>query len=77
MVSIDPSETEQSIERFNGAAGITDPLPTVLDDGTIAQRFGVNALETTVILDRDGEEAFRETGPKDEERLEQAVEQVL
>lgn len=77
MVSIDPSETGESIERFNGAAGITEPLPTVLDDGTLAQRFGVNALETTIILDRDGEEVFREIGPKDEDDLEQAVEQVL
>jgi hypothetical protein len=77
MVSIDPSETEQSIGQFNDAAGIADPLPTVLDDGTIAQKFGVNALETTIILDRRGKAVFRETGPKDEQTLRQEVEQVI
>jgi len=77
MVSIDPSETPQSIEAFNEAAGIEEPLPTILDDGEIAQEFGVNALETTIILDRDGEEVFRETGPKDAEKLEKELEGVL
>jgi len=77
MVSIDPSETEQSIEQFNSAAGIEELLPTALDDGTIAREFGVNALETTVILDRKGEVVFRETGPKDEETLQGEIEQIL
>ena len=77
MVSVDPSETERSIEEFNEAAGIEDPLPTALDDGTIAREFGVNALETTIILDRQGEVVFRETGPKDGQTLRQEIEQVL
>ena len=77
MVSIDPSETEQSIEQFNDAAGIEEPLPTALDDGTLAREFGVNALETTIILDREGEVVFRETGPKDKQALRQDIEQVL
>ena len=53
MISIDPNETEQSIEAFNAQAGVSDPLPTVVDGGDVAQEFGANALETTVILDRD------------------------
>jgi hypothetical protein len=77
MVSVDPSETERSIEQFNEAAGIEDPLPTALDDGTIAREFGVNALETTIILDREGEVVFREVGPKDEQTLRQEIERVL
>ncbi len=77
MVSVDPSETERSIEEFNEAAGIEDPLPTALDDGTIAREFGVNALETTIILDREGEVVFRETGPKDKQTLRREIEEVL
>ena len=77
MVSIDPSETEQSIEQFNDAAGIDEPLPTALDDGMIAREFGVNALETTIIVDREGEVVFRETGPKEEEILRREIERVL
>ena len=77
MVSIDPSETEQSIEQFNSAAGIEEPLPTALDDGTLARTFGVNALETTIIVNRQGKVVFRKTGPKDEEMLRREIEQIL
>ena len=77
MVSIDPSETEQSIEQFNNAAGIEEPLPTALDDGMIAREFGVNALETTIIVNREGKVVFRETGPKDEQTLRREIERVL
>jgi len=77
MVSIDPSETEQSIEQFNDAAGIVEPLPTALDDGTIAREFGVNALETTIIVNRQGEVVFQESGPKDEQALRREIEEVL
>ncbi len=77
MVSIDPSETKQSIEQFNNAAGIEEPLPTALDDGMIAREFGVKALETTIIVNQEGEVVFRETGPKEEEILRQEIEEVL
>jgi hypothetical protein len=77
MVSIDPSETEQSIEQFNDAAGIEEPLPTALDDGTVARTLGVNALETTIIVNREGKVVFRETGPKEEETLRREIKQVL
>jgi hypothetical protein len=77
MVSIDPSETEQSIEQFNNAAGIEEPLPTALDDGTVARTLGVNALETTIIVNQEGKVVFRETGPKEEETLRREIERVL
>ena len=78
MVSIDPSETPQSIEAFNNAAGIEEPLPTVLEDGAeMAQEFGVSALETTIILNRNGEEVFRDTGSKDVETLREELESAL
>jgi hypothetical protein len=77
MVSSDPSETEQSIEQFNNAAGIEEPLPTALDDGTVARTLGVNALETTIIVNREGKVVFRETGPKEEEILRGEIERVL
>jgi hypothetical protein len=60
MVSLDPSEREQSIAAFNNAAGIEDPLPAVLDSVEVVQEFGVSALETTIVLDRNGEEVYRD-----------------
>ncbi len=77
MISIDPYETEQSIEAFNSRAGVTEPLPTVLDGGDVARRFGANALETTIILDRKGEEAFRDTTITDAGTLRTELESVL
>ena len=77
MVSIDPYETPRSIEAFNSQAGVAEPLPTVLDGGEVAREFGVSALETTIILDRNGEEVFRSTGPKDAATLREELESVL
>lgn len=77
MVSIDPYETEQSIEAFNSRAGVEEPLPTVLDGDDIARRFGVNALETTIILDRNGEEVFRDATITDAETLRAELESAL
>ena len=77
MVSIDPSETPQSIEAFNDAAGIEEPLPTVLDSAQITQEFGVSALETTIILDRNGEEVYRDVAISDAETLRAELESVL
>jgi len=73
MVSIDPSETPQSIEAFNSAAGIEEPLHSA----EIVQEFGVSALETTVILDRDGEEVYRDVAVSDAETLRAELEGVL
>lgn len=77
MISIDPFETEQSIEAFNSQAGVAEPLPTVLDGGDIAQRFGASALETTIILDRDGEEVFRDVAITDAGTLRAELEELL
>ncbi len=77
MVSIDPSETAQSIEAFNSAADIEEPLPTVLYSAEIVQEFGVSALETTVILGRDGEEVYRDVAVSDAETLRAELEGVL
>ena len=77
MVSIDPSETPQSIEAFNSAADIEEPLPTVLYSAEIVREFGVSALETTVILGRDGEEVYRDVAVSDAETLRAELESVL
>ncbi len=77
MVSIDPYETEESIGVFNSRAGVEEPLPTVIDGDDIARRFGANALETTVILDRNGEEIFRDVTITDAETLRAELEGAL
>ena len=77
MVSIDPSETPQSIEAFNDAAGIEEPLPTVLYSAETVREFGVSALETTIILDRDGEEVYRDATVSNPDTLRAELESIL
>jgi hypothetical protein len=77
MISIDPTETEQSIEAFNAQAGVEQPLPTVIGGADIAREFGVNALETTIILDQRGEEVYRDATISDAETLRTTIEGVL
>jgi hypothetical protein len=77
MVSIDPNETEQSIEAFNQRAGVSEPLPTVLNGADVAQRFGTSALETTVILDQNGEEVYRDVAITDAATIREELDSVL
>jgi len=78
MVSIDPYETEESIEAFNSRAGVAEPLPTVIDDdGGVARRFGAYALETTIILNRNGEEIYRDATITDAGTLRAELESAL
>jgi hypothetical protein len=77
MVSVDPYETEQSIEAFNSRAGIEEPLPTVINGTDLVQRFDANALETTIILDRNGEEIYRDATITDAETIRAELEGAL
>lgn len=77
MVSIDPFETEESIENFFAGAGIDEPLPTVINGGEIAEGFDANALETTVILDENGEEAYRDAASTDVETIRGELDALL
>ena len=77
MVSIDPNDTEQSIEAFNQQAGVSESLPTVVDGGDIAQQYGANALETTVILDGSGEEVYRDATITDAATMREELEAAL
>ena len=77
MVSTDPNDTPETIEDFR-ERGDVGPLPWTVDqDGEVAESLGVNTLETTVILDREGEEVFRDTTSTDYETLEGELEKVL
>lgn len=77
MVSIDPNDTEQSIEAFNQQAGVSEPLPTVVAGGDIAEEYGANALETTVILDGSGEEVYRDAAITDADTMREELEGLL
>ncbi len=77
MVSTDPEDTPRSIEEFRQRGEIV-PLPWTIDRrGEISRALGANALETTVIVDREGEIVYRDTESTDYETLKSELEEVL
>jgi hypothetical protein len=77
MVATDPEDTPQTIEEFRDRGNIT-LLPWTIDrSGEISRASGANALETTVILDREGETLYRDATSTDYEDLERELEEVL
>ena len=78
MVSTDPQDTSATIEGFRQRGGDIAPLPwTVDEDGEISRTMGASALETTVILDRNGEVAYKDATATDYETLQRELEEVL
>jgi alkyl hydroperoxide reductase subunit AhpC len=77
MVSTDSQDTPETIEDFR-QRGDVGTLPWAVDQkGEISRALGVNALETTVILDREGEIVYRDTEVSDYETLESELGGVL
>ncbi len=77
MVATDPEDTPQTIEGFRDRGGI-NPLPWTIDrSGEVSRASGANALETTVIVDREGEIVYRDATSTDYEDLERELEEVL
>ncbi len=77
MVSADPNDTPRTIESFRRAGGIGE-MPWAVDEtGDFTRTLGVRALDSTVILDREGRIAYRDAAPTDVETLEKELEEVL
>lgn len=77
MVSIDPSDTPQTIEEFQRKSGI-QPLPWAIDKtGEVSRSLNIRALGSTVIVDREGRIAYRDASETDSETLERELEEVL
>ena len=63
IFDVDTTENEDDLKRFKDRAGGADHL-WVMDEGNrISQAFGVRILDTTIIIDQGGEEAFRDSVP--------------
>ena len=77
MISTDSQDTRRDIEDFR-QRGHVGPLPWAVDQrGEISRALGVNALESTVILDREGEIVYRDAEASDYESLESELRGVL
>lgn len=77
IVSMDPNDTPKTIEGFRKAGGI-EKMPWAIDEtGGFTRVLGVSALDSTIIVDREGKIAYRDAAPTDAETLESELEEVL
>lgn len=77
MVSADPNDTPQTIDRFREAGEIKS-LPWAIDKtGEVSRSLNVRALDSTVIIDRDGRIVYRDAASTSYETLENELEEVL
>lgn len=69
MVPGTPTEYIEYFAEYMG--GLRYPI--AVDDGQLVRRFGARTLDTTVVLDGQGREVFRDSVPTDEATLEEAL----
>ena len=77
MVSIDPQDTKQTIEGFRERGDVATLPWTVDESGEISGALGVNALETTIIVDQEGRIVYEDATSTDYETLRSELEGVL
>lgn len=77
MVSADPNDTPQTIAAFERAGGIKN-LPWAIDEtGEFTRSLDVRALDTTIIINREGKIAYRDAAPTPYETLDKELKEVL
>lgn len=77
IVSADPGDTESELAHFRDASGGGE-LAWALDPvAAIVRPYAVTALDTTVIIGRDGQVVYRDAVPTRYEQLKQALEKLL
>ena len=77
IFDIDTTENERDLRRFKDNADGADHL-WVMDDGSVISRsFGVRTLDTTIIIDRSGAEAFRDSVPTGYRKLNSEITALL
>jgi thiol-disulfide isomerase/thioredoxin len=78
VISPDPNETEERMLRFKRLAGVGDGLLWAIDKGgRLTQALGVVSLDTTIVLDAQGREVYRDGVPTPYSRLRQVLEPLL
>ncbi len=76
IVSMDPNDTKETIEGFRQAGGIS-PLPWAIDEtGEVSRSLDIRALDSTVIIDREGRIAYRDSAPTPYETLDKELREV-
>lgn len=77
VVSLDPNDSPETIAGFKRAGGIGE-LPWAVDEtGEFTRSLDVRALDSTIIVDREGKVVYRDAAPTDAKTLESKLKEVL
>lgn len=77
VVSLDPNDSPETIAGFKRAGGIGE-LPWAIDEtGEFTRSLDVRALDSTIIVDREGKVAYRDAAPTDAKTLESKLKEVF
>lgn len=77
IVDVDTTEDEGDLSEFRDKTGQGNHLWAMDTGNVIAQTFGVRFLDTTIIIDRQGNVAFSDARPTEYETLAAVVEALL
>jgi thiol-disulfide isomerase/thioredoxin len=77
VVDIDPSSTPSLLQQFIQVIGSNDMTWTFDSDGSFAQAYGIRILDTTIILNNEGREVYRDARPTDYNTLRDQLERLL
>lgn len=77
IVDVWPGETEAQLLQFKSFARGGDHLWALDRDNRWASAYQIRALDTTVIVDRQGRVAYRDEVPTSYEKLKKELERVL
>ncbi len=75
VVGISMDENMKMVKPFLVAKGV--PYPSVLGDDALGQRFGLQSMPLTLLLDRQGRIAVVHQGVVDKDNFEMHIQQLL
>ena len=77
-VNVTPGDPPEAVEQFRQAAGNPAHPYVTDDDGTFVERYAINALDTTVVVDADGRVLGRiDARPLNEQQLRRLIDTSL
>jgi len=77
VVDVDPSSTPDIIQDFIDITGENNLTWAFDRDGSFSRSYGIRALDTTIIVDRNGREVYRDGYPSSYEVLRSQLEEII
>ena len=77
IVSVDPGESENSFKQFKEISDGPDRYWAIDSDGSLVQALDIFTLDTTVLLDADGREVYRDGVPTSEGKLREKLASLI